>query len=155
MYGNLGEYVGDDGNGRQVDGTTATEAAFQELRHGEYIGTQIERHKNPTEHQQDEAGQPFKVSNRQPGRGARARQTDKVFGRDVGNEQGRADREPTHIATGQKVVGGSALFAGKVQSDRKDNDEIDANDNEINGRQCFVRDVRNRHDLSFRLRGFG
>ena len=43
------------------------EAPLEELRHGEDIGSQVERDENPAENEQDETGQPFKVPHGQPG----------------------------------------------------------------------------------------
>ena len=60
VHGNLGEYIGQDGNSRQVHGAGPAEAPLQKFRHGEDVGAQIKRDEDPTQDQQDQASQPFK-----------------------------------------------------------------------------------------------
>ena len=119
MHGNFREDVGDDRDAGEVHSALPAEAALEELRHREHVGAQIKRDEHPSENQQDQAGQPLEVSDRQSGARARAGQADEVLGRNVRHEQRRADRKPSHVAAGEEVVGGSALFAREIQADAK------------------------------------
>ena len=79
MHGDFRKDVSDHGNRCKVSGAIAVEAAFQELGHGENIRTKVERHENPAEQEQHQAGQPFKMAYGQPRRGAGTRQADEMF----------------------------------------------------------------------------
>src|SRR6202011_5751781 len=107
------------------------EAPLQKFGHSENVAAQVEGHKNPAENQQDQAGQPFEMAYCQTGRCASARQTDKVFGGDIGYEQRRADEEPTNVAAGKEIIFGSALLAREVHADAKHDGEIDPDDDEV------------------------
>ena len=65
MDRNLGKYICDHGDTGKISGTRPVESSFQELRHGENIGSQIERDEDPAQYEQHETGQPFEVTDRQ------------------------------------------------------------------------------------------
>ena len=78
------------------------------------------------------------MADREAGRCARAGQADEVLGGNVRYEQRRADKEPSDIAAGEKVVGGGALFAREVEADTKDHQEINADDDQVERGQRTV-----------------
>src|SRR4029077_12781732 len=119
----LGEDVSDDRDRREVHRTVPAESALQELRHREHVAAQVERYEHPAENQQNQASQPFKVSNGEARRSARAGKSNEMFGRDIRYEQRRADKEPAYIAAGEEIVGGGALLAGEVQANAENNQE--------------------------------
>src|SRR6267143_3314433 len=88
---------------------------------------------HPAQDQQVEAGQPFKMTDRQARRGARAGEADEVLRGNIRYEQGCADEKPSDIAAGEEIVFGRAFLPGKIHADPEDDGEIDPNDDEING----------------------
>ena len=83
LHGNLREDVSNDRNGREVYGALPVEPALQKFRHGEHIRTQIKGYEHPSQDQEHDAGQPFKMTDRESGRGARAGQANEVLRRDI------------------------------------------------------------------------
>jgi len=61
-----------------------------------------------------------------------------VLGGDVGDKQGRTDEEPADVAAGEEVIGGCAFLTGEIQADAKDDQEVDADNPEVEGRQRMV-----------------
>src|SRR5207245_7195057 len=80
LHGNFGKDVGNDGDGGEVHGALAAEAALEKFGHGEDVGPQIERNEDPAEDQKNQAGQPLEVADREAGRGARAGKADEMLG---------------------------------------------------------------------------
>ena len=100
MNRNLGEYVSNDGDASQVDRAIAVEAALQKFRHGENVGAQIEGHEHPAEDEENHAGEPFEVSDRQSRGRSRTGKPDEMLGGNIGHEQRCANCKPANIAAG-------------------------------------------------------
>src|SRR3984957_14507537 len=141
MHGDLGQDISNDGNTGQVNGGTAAEAPLQELRHGEYVGAEIERNEDPSQDQEDQTGQPFEGSDGQAGTRAGAGQSDEMFGRNVGNKERSPDGEPAHIATGQKVLRRGTFFSRKVIADTKNDGEVNRDDGYVYSGQSLMSEV--------------
>ena len=122
----------------RVNSARPAEAALQKFRHGEHVGAQVKRDKDPAQNQQDQAGQPFKRAHRQARTGAGAGQPDEVLSGDIRNKQRRPDGKPAHVAAGQEVVGRGAFLAGKVEADGKDNHKVNSDNCDVYTGQCFV-----------------
>ena len=71
---------------------------------------------------------------------AGAGEADEMLGGNVGDEERRADGEPADVASGEEVIFGGALFARKIKADAEDENEIDADDDEIDRGERPVRD---------------
>jgi hypothetical protein len=133
MHGDFRKDISNHGNRCKVSCAIAVEAAFQKLRHGENVRTKVERHENPAEQEQHQAGQPFKMAYGQARRGAGTCQTDEVFRGNVRNKQGRADGEPTDVAAGKEIVLRSTFLLGKIEADAEYDGKVDPNDHEVQG----------------------
>src|SRR5579864_7945099 len=69
---------------------------------------------------------------------AGAGESDEVLGGDVGDKQRRANEEPADVAAREKVIGGGAFFPGEVESDTKNDEEVDADDRQVEGCQSAM-----------------
>ena len=98
----LRQHIADDRHPREVPPRGRIEAPLEELRHRVHAAPQIERHEQPAEQEQHEAGDPLEVAYREPARRAGSREPHEVLAANVGREQTRAYREPTHIAPARK-----------------------------------------------------
>ncbi len=70
-----------------------------------------------------------------------------MFGGDVGNEKGGADKEPTDVPRGEKICFSVLLLASEIHPDAEDDGEVDANNDDVGGSQSTVRhrDLRVEH----------
>src|ERR1017187_8329263 len=78
------------------------------------------------------------MADREAGAGPRTGKADEVLGGNIRYEKRCANREPSDVAAGKEVIGRASLLAGKVKADRKDNQEIQTDDDEVDGRQSAV-----------------
>src|SRR5215475_14500500 len=67
-----------------------------------------------------------------------AGEANEMFGRNIGDEERSADEEPADVAAGEEVVLGGALFLGEVEADAEDDQEIDTDNDEIDGGKVAV-----------------
>ena len=140
MHGDLSDDVGEDGDAGQIDRASPAEAPFQELGHGEHVGAHVERDEDPAQHQQDERGQPLEMPDCQALGSAGASQTEEVLSVDVGDEERRSDGEPAHAAASQEIFGGGPFPAREIEADAEDDQEIRADDRQVQRRQSPVSD---------------
>src|SRR5258706_14384989 len=110
----------------------------KKLRKRKKIQQKKKRHKTPPQKKHDKASQPQKLTAGQPGETPRPLQSDEMFGGNVRDEQRCADGEPSHAATGEEVVRGGPLFSRKVQTDGKDDDEVNNDDRNVDGLEALV-----------------
>src|SRR5690242_10274359 len=75
------------------------------------------------------------MSNYETGGSASARQADKMLCGNVGHEQRRADKEPSNVTAGKKVLFGSPLPPGKVNANAEHQREIGQDDDDVRGCQ--------------------
>lgn len=79
------------------------------------------------------------MARRQADGGPRTGQANKMFGGNIRDEQRSADSKPTNAAPSKKVILRSTLFAREIKTNAENDDEIDADDDKIDGGQGTVR----------------
>jgi hypothetical protein len=80
------------------------------------------------------------VADSEAGAGAGAGEPDEMLGGNVRHKQRGADGKPSDVAASEKIIGGAAFFAGEIKTDGKDDQEIQPNDDEVNGSESAVGD---------------
>src|ERR1700681_4109407 len=66
-----------------------------------------------------------------------------MFGGNIGNEKRSANREPTDLTAGKKIILGGSAFFCKIKTDAKNNGEINSYNYQVRGSENTM---RYRHD---------
>ena len=129
--GVLGEHV----QHQQIAGEEGTkppsEAALKEFRDGVDPATQIERGEQRSENDEAPGGDPFKPACNHADAVSVTGQADHVLGRDVGGQQGHADKRPPQVAPGQEVLGVGLLLARRAQNRANNERQTEDDDHRI------------------------
>src|SRR3954465_4689100 len=121
----LRQDIADDRHPGEVRARRGVVAPLQEFRHGVHAAAQIERYEQPAEQEEDEAREPLEVTSRESARSSGSRQTNQMLAADVGREEARSYRKPTHISARQKEVRAYVLlFLGRPVRNGRQNEEV-------------------------------
>ncbi len=124
-HADLGEDVGNEGDGGKIVAAAAVVAAFEELGHREDAGAEIEGNEEPAEYQEDETREPLELAHGESARGAAAGEADEMLSGNIRREETRADGHPADASAAKKIGFGVRLaFLAGPPTDQADHAEV-------------------------------
>jgi hypothetical protein len=110
-HADLRQDIADNRHPREVRARGGIVPPLEEIGHRVNAAAQIERHEQPAEQKQDEAGEPLEMSYRESARCAGTGESDEMLAADVGSKKAGTYSKPAYISAREEIIGADGLLA--------------------------------------------